>query len=189
MPRGLILSLQLRIHKQCPLLSLSDEREERGVDSSALAENVVLLIEAREDVHRPGAVEREPAGADRRLPPHAPAAQLGRRQVRLPLRVYENGCASHAREAGHEVFACAVPPTEQLDGKYVGARLVDGENNRVSVTASTWPWRQRNKRYKVAVTFMGDWSGRAAAAVGTRNKLQVQEFKRERVAQLKNKPG
>ena len=54
-----------------------------------------------------------------------------------------------------EVFACAVPPTEQLDGKFAGARLVDGEHNVVSVTASTWPWRQRSKKYGVAVTFMG----------------------------------
>ena len=61
-----------------------------------------------------------------------------------------------AREAGHEVFACAVPPTEQLDGKFLGARLVDGDHNKaISVTASTWPWRQRSKTYGVAVTFIG----------------------------------
>ena len=61
-----------------------------------------------------------------------------------------------AREAGHEVFACAVPPTEQLDGKFLGARITDGDHdNAISVTASTWPWRQRSKTYGVAVTFMG----------------------------------
>ena len=61
-----------------------------------------------------------------------------------------------AREAGHEVFACAVPPTEQLDGKFLGARLTDGDHNKaISVTASTWPWRQRSKTYGIAVTFMG----------------------------------
>ena len=58
-----------------------------------------------------------------------------------------------ATEAGHEVFACAVPPSEQLDGKFLGARLTDGDhNNAISVTASTWPWRQRSKTYGVAVT-------------------------------------
>ena len=68
--------------------------------------------------------------------------------------------ADVTREAGHEVFACAVPPSEQLDGKFLGARLTDGEHNVVSVTASTWPWRQRAKTYGVAVTFMGKRAAR-----------------------------
>ena len=49
-----------------------------------------------------------------------------------------------------------MPPTEQLDGKFLGARLTDGDHDdAISVTASTWPWRQRSKTYGVAATFMG----------------------------------